>query len=297
MMKKKLNFMTRISIAVCIGILSLTACSNPRYIHSPTVHNATFFRQQGDFKISVAGAGNPAAMLEKDNSHERSYGFDGQAAVAVTNHFMLTASGMYRTEKDRYGNDDLDNGDVPIKVGYTRNMFEAGAGFFAPLGHKTYFNGVVGVGFGQMESTDRAVTPNPVRDRMFDADLMKYYFHPSFNMFFNDYIRMSVAPRFSLLKLNNIKSTYTEAEETLLGYTDARKHSFGLFEPSVVLQTGFRNNDWLKLDFGFNFSSDPFTTRSIDDEYGPYAKQYNVQSRNFMVSVGLSFYPMGNRNR
>jgi hypothetical protein len=62
----------------------------------------------------------------------------------------------------------------------------------------------------------------------------------------------------------------------------------------VLLQTGFKNNDWLKLDFGLNFSTDPFTTSKSDNsEYGVPAetKTYNVQSRNFLLSVGLSVYP------
>ncbi len=280
-----------------ISTLFLAACSNPRYINSPSVHNAAFFRQQGDFKLSAAAAGDPTGLIEEDNGRERSYGFDGQAAVAVTDHFMLTAGGMYRSERDKYNNDDLDNGTTPIKVDYTRSMFELGAGFFTPMGRsqKTYFNGVFGVGFGKMQSNDQANPVNTIRNRNFDADLMKYYFHPSFNMFFNDYIRMSVAPRFSILKLNNIRTNYLEVEENLLGYADARERAFGVFEPSIMLQTGFRNNDWLKLDFGLNFASDPFTLRSIDDDDRVYPKHYNVQSRNMLISVGLSFYPMGNR--
>lgn len=282
--------------------LFLTACSNPRYINSPSVHNAAFLRQQGDFKLSAAGAGNPTKILEniddEEESLNHSYGFDGQAAVAVTDHFMLTASGTYRTERDKYRDDDLfDNADRRIKVDYTRSMFEVGAGFFTPMGQsrKTYFNGVLGVGFGKMRSKDNADPYEAARQRSLDANVMKYYFYPSFNMFFNDYIRMSVAPRFSLLQLNNIKTNYAASEEALLGYTDTRDRMFGLFEPAVLLQTGFRNNDWLKLDFGFNFATDPFTTKSGQYDDRPYAKLYNVESRNFLFSIGLSFYPMGNR--
>lgn len=279
------------------GILFLTACSNPRYINSPSVHNAAFLRQQGDFKISAAGAGNPTKIFSSagndDESLDHSVGFDGQAAVAVTNHFMLTASGTYRDEKDRFNNDDLSNIDRRSDVRYSRHMFDIGAGFYAPMGQRqrVYFNGVVGVGFGKMSSTDAVNPSDDTRFRRYEANTLKYFFHPSFNFFFNDYLRMSIAPRFSLLKLNNIHTNYTSDEEVILGYNDARNKTFGLFEPSLLLQTGFKNNDWLKLDFGFNFASDPFTTKQSDNGNYPNTDTYNVQSRNFLLSIGLSVYP------
>ena len=276
-----------------ISSVVMMGCSNPRYINAPSVHNAAFFKQQGDFKFTVAGSADVTALEEK-NDH-RVHGFDGQAAVAVTNHFMITAGGMYRSERDYFDKDDLlDNANRRTKVNYNRQMFDIGAGFYAPLSQnkKVFFNGVVGVGFGKMESKDNASNFDIARSRMLDAKVTKYFLHPSFNFFFNNYIKMSVAPRFSLLKLSDIQTSYSLSEETLLGYNDARRHTFGLFEPAILLQTGFRNNDWLKLDFGFNFSSDPFTTNKADHDDRPYAKEYNVESRNFLLSVGLSFYPM-----
>lgn len=278
------------------------ACTNPRYINSPSVHNAAFLKQQGDFKFSVAGAGNPVKIIEgidDDSDGEtlnHSYGFDGQAAVAVTNHFMLTASGTYRNEQDRYDDDDLTDIDRGSKVTYNRRMLDIGAGFYAPMGksEKVYFNGVLGVGFGKMSSTDNALPYDAARHRTYDANVTKYFLQPSFNFFFNDYFRMSVAPKFSVLKLNNIKTNYTGTEEVTLGYEYARKRTFSLFEPAVLLQAGFKNNDWLKLDMGFNFASDPFTSNSRSNDY-PDIKTYNVESRNFLFSIGLSFYPMEKR--
>ncbi|MCH5600340.1 hypothetical protein [Niabella ginsengisoli] len=280
-------------------VIFLVACANPRYINSPSVHNAAFLREQGDFKFSVAGAGNPAKIFssisDDDESLDHSAGFDGQAAIAITNHFMLTASGMYRSEKDRYKDDDLSGVDRRTDVGYNRHMFDIGAGFYTRMGQsKGYFNGVAGVGFGKMSSTDNVDPADAARSRRYEANTLKYFLHPSFNFFFNDYLRMSVAPRFSLLKLNNIRTSYTAEEEAILGYNEARNNTFGLFEPSILLQTGFKNNDWLKLDLGFNFAADPFTTKSNgnDDNPTPDVDTYNVQSRNFLLSVGVSVYPM-----
>lgn len=279
--------------------IGLFACTNPRYINSPSVHNAAFLKQQGDFKFSVAGAGNPVAMLNKiddgsdDETLDHSYGFDGQAAVAITDHFMLTASAMVRNEKDKYNEDDLSNTGSNTLVSYKRTMVDIGAGFYSAMGagKKAYFNGVAGVGFGKMSSADNAAPYNAERHRKYEANTVKYFVHPSFNFFFNDYLRMSVAPRFSLLKLNSIKTSYTEDEELKLGYYYARSKTFGLFEPAVLLQAGFKNNDWLKLDMGFNFSSDPFTSGTPDKYGNPNVDHYNVQSRNFLFSLGLSFYP------
>ncbi|WP_346236257.1 hypothetical protein ABDK00_016370 [Niabella insulamsoli] len=301
-MKSYYDCHAKASLFSFIFLALLSACTNPRYIHSPSVHNAAFFKQQGDFKFSAAGAGNPAKIFsgvsdEKENyeSVAHSLGFDGQVAVAVTDHFLLTGSGMYRDEKDWFNDDDLTNVEQDSKVRYSRYSFDIGAGFYTRMGHsdKVYFNGVLGVGFGAMSSTDNINPYDAARFKRYQAHTMKYFLHPSFNFFFNDYLRMSVAPRFSLLKLNNIKTNYTTSEEEILGYDDARRNTFGLFEPAILLQTGFKNNDWLKLDMGFNFSTDPFTTKSNgnDDSPAPDVHTYNVQSRNFLLSLGVSIYP------
>lgn len=298
------NIITNISIAGVLVIALFTSC-NPRYINSPSVHNAAFFRQQGDFKLSGSVAGNPAKVFSAINNIENenevvdhSYGFDGQAAVAVTNHFMLTASAMYRNEKDKYNEDDIGVENLTL-VSYNRQMFDFGAGFYTPMGQseRAYFNGVVGVGFGTMNSKDNALPFKAVRSRNFEANTRKIFFHPSFNIFFNELFRMSIAPRFSLLRLDNIKTNYTNSELVTLGYDQLSGHSFGLFEPSILLQSGFRNADWLKLDFGFNFASNPFLTKTNDYGDPKIDRDYRVQSRNFLISLGLSFYPNSIRRR
>lgn len=295
----KLKIYSAIFYSTLIAIVFLSACTSPRYINSPSAHNAAFLSQRGDFKLSGSATANPFKIfnnLDNEESVDHSYGFDGQAAVAVTNHFMVTASGNYRNEKDKYDDDDMMDTEDNNIVKYNRSMFDVGVGFFTPMGasEKVYFNGVVGVGFGKMSSSDDIQPYEQVRHRTYDANTMKYFLHPSFNFFFNDYLRMSIAPRFSLLKLSNIKTSYAGEEEAVLGYSYARTKTFGLFEPSILLQTGFRNNDWLKLDFGFNFATRPFTSKFKDDSY-PDIDTYNLKSRNFLFSLGLSFYPMNRR--
>lgn len=281
-------------------VIIICSCSNPRYIHSPSVHNAAFLRQQGDFKFTVAGAVNPETVFEDASDTgggEESYGFDGQAAVAVTDHFFIAGGGYIRREEDRYGEDDLEIVSTGTRVGYKRSMFDIGAGLYTPMGQsdRVYFNGLLGVGFGKMEIDDVASAGDALRARKFDANFTKFNIHPSFNFFFNDYLRMSVAPKFSIMKLNKIESTYSALEEQSLGYDEARENTFGLFEPAILLQTGFRGAEWLKLDFGFNFSSDPFTTNNDDGGPTPESDTYNVKSRNFLFSLGLSFYPQARR--
>lgn len=280
---------------ILIVVLFFGACNNPRYINAPSAHNAAFLKQRGDFKISVAASGNPLSLIAEDNDQAFNVGIDGQAAVAVTDHFVITAGVMDRTERNNYSNDDLfKNESRNTRIEYKRTIFDIGAGFFTPVSgsKKVYFNGVAGVGFGKIQSKDDADPYSVERSRIYNADVLKYYFNPSFNFFFNNYFRMSVAPRVSVLSFNNINTTYSQEEETMLDYGIARKKAFFLFEPSLLLQTGFRNNDWLKLDFGFNFSSNPFTFTSSDESHSSvYPKFYNLNSRNIIFSLGLSFYP------
>ncbi|MFT3902434.1 MAG: hypothetical protein QM727_04640 [Niabella sp.] len=278
-----------------IAIVAICSCNNPRYISSPSVANAAFFRQQGDFKFSASASGNPFSVLndEDDDDDANNYhGFDVQGAVALSNHFLIQAGGMYRSETDRFDTDDLLSENTRSKVGYTRSMFDVGAGFYVPMSAsgRVYLNGVVGVGFGKSSSTDRGYPT--ARTIEWKADVIKYYLQPSFNMFFNDYVRMSVVPRVSILDHQNIESGYTEEQEIRLGYDKVRRKNLTLFEPSILLQTGFRNNRWLKLDFGLHFSSDPLKVRASNYNAAPIVTDVDkLNARNFAASIGLSFYP------
>jgi hypothetical protein len=60
-------------------------------------------------------------------------------------------------------------------------------------------------------------------------------------------------------------------------------HYAPLFEPSIVLQAGFRRLEALKVDLGFHASSAP----DIGAD--------NLRSRPLLISLGVSLYPFTKR--
>lgn len=285
-------------IPMIMSALFFAGCSvtNPRYVNAPSVPNTTFFEQKGDMKFSAAGAFSPGTIEKYDYRTESGttfqrekssvYGFDGQAAFALTDHFMLAVDGFYRSEFDRFNDDDLNALNNRSEITYERKMINGALGFYGPLGYsrRAYFNFLAGVGVGRVVSDDEGFLNNSQKDfRYHNADLFRVNLHPSFNFFFSDYFRMSLAPRFSFLKYSNINTNYTGAQLTTIQYDALPDHFLPLFEPSLVLQAGFPGANWLKLDMGFNFSSNP--------DIGAY----NLNSRSFMLSFGLSIYPFAPR--
>ncbi|MBZ4189650.1 hypothetical protein [Niabella beijingensis] len=285
-------------------IFFLASCSstNPRYINSPAVHNASFFRQKGDLKLSGAFAANPDNLFSSldldsnDNSSSRSLGFDIQAAYAITDHFLIQASGLRRFEKDLFDNDDLMDVNSDSKITYTRSMIDIGAGFYTAMGGsgKVYFNGVLGAGFGSSKSTDTGIPTE--RRRHIDFDFIKYRLTPSFNFFFTENARLSVAPQFSILTANSFRTNYSEEEQSRLGYNSIKNRGRLFFEPSMLFQAGFPKLPWMKFDVGAHFATNPLAASSNDDNPPTVYENREVRSRRFLLSLGLSFYPFEGRS-
>ncbi len=284
-------------IIILTALFLLQSCSttNPRYVSSPSVPNTTFFREKGDMKFAVSGSAAPFSLEKYNYSNNKDYnrnrrsvyGVDGQAAFALSNHFMVAVDGVVRNEEDKYNKDDLDVTNDRSVIGYNRKMINGAIGVYAPLGvsQRAWFNFLAGIGVGRSTSQDNGYIGSSLKtNRYLNANLFKINLHPSFNFFFSEYFRMSVAPRFSFLKYNNIQTNYSHADLKTTQYEALEGHYLPLFEPSIILQSGFPGADWLKLDMGFHFSSDP--------DIGAY----NLNSRNFLFSLGFSIYPYKRRD-
>lgn len=250
-------------------------------------------------KFSGAVSVNPSTFNQdftsEDDDVDNSIGFDGQAGFALSNHFLIEVGGLYRNETDYFSDDDLGITTSGSKIGYKRSMFNLGLGYYTAmgLGGKNYFNLVLDGGIGKMSSTDDSDPYTTARHKTYEANLLKLSLKPSFNFFFNDVFKMSFAPRFALLKLNNITTTYSTTEEETLGYYTARDKFLPMFEPSLHLQTGPRSANWLKFDLGFNFATNPLT--GGNDDTSPVVESYDLYSRRFLLTFGLSFYPFERR--
>lgn len=147
---KKIKIMKNLTCLTVITAIILCSCSNPRFVNSPTVHNASFFRQKGDMKFSGAVSLNPSAgdksLTGPDDNTHNTIGFDGQAAFALSDHFLIQADAMYRKEKDAFGSDDILGTDTRSKINYTRSLFDLGVGYYTAMGQsdRAYLNIVAG---------------------------------------------------------------------------------------------------------------------------------------------------------
>lgn len=285
-------------------ILFFASCgsTNPRYINNPSVHNASFFREKGDLKISGAAAANPNKLFSNmrydstiNGKLDKNVGFDVQAAYAFTDHFFLEAGAMYRSEKDRFRDDDIDTNDGSM-IDYTRSMFDVGFGYYRPIGssRRAFFNLSLGAGFGASKSTDIGIPSQ--RRRTHDFNFVKYRLTPSFNFFFTENARLSIAPRISLLSTNGIKTNYTEDELDRLGYDNLPRMLNMNFEPSILFQSGFPKLPWMKLDAGFHFATNPYDVNATATD-GTLTNRKKLRSRKFLMSLGFSFYPFDSKYR
>lgn len=288
-------------LCIVTAIIVLCSCSNPRYINSPSAYNASFFRQQGDMKFSASASINPSTFnrdFTSDNDDvDNSVGFDGQAGFALSDHFLIELGGMYRHETDHFNDDDITNTSTATRINYKRSLFHAGLGYYTPMGAtgKNYFNLVVNGGLGKISSTDDADPYSAARHRTYSANLFKLSLNPAFNFFFNDAFRMSFAPRFALLRLDQINTNYTLNEEKILGYNTAQNGFMPIFEPSLHLQAGPRSAKWLKFDLGFNFATNPLVNNNTNSGTPVVTESYDLYSRGFLLTFGLSFYPFEKR--
>lgn len=283
-------------------VLLLTACSNPRYINSPSAHTGIFFKEKGDFKFSGAASFNPAGITnsytinDTNDSKKTSFGFDAQGAVAVTDHFLISLGGFYRQEKDRFRKDDIgptSSSKTGSEARYNRSMVNLGLGFYTPLGtsKRTFINIIASGGLGKVTSTDDGTPFLTARHRYYDANFVKFSLQPQFNFFLSDVFRMSFDPKLSFMRFNNIKTNYTTAEEVSLGYDVVRAYTLPMFEPSILFEFGPRSADWLKFDLGLNFSTNPLKSSNDSPTPGGIYEQYEIHSRPFLLSAGISVYP------
>ncbi|HEX7755841.1 MAG TPA: hypothetical protein VF421_10885 [Niabella sp.] len=285
-------------LTISAFVFFLISCSAvPRYINSPEVQNAAFFREKGGLKLGAAFAANPDKLFadqEAENStirgRDKSLGVDVQAAYALTDHFFIQAAGMHRWEKDLFNKDALSDNEGSV-VTYTRSMYDLGAGFYTAVNAngKIYFNGVLGAGFGTSKSEDLGYPEE--RKRRYDFDFVKYYIAPSFQFFFTEYARLAVTPRFSLLTASHIQTNYSSEELNLLNYYTLPGKAKVFFEPGLLFQAGLPNVPWLKLDVGAQVATNPLTGKHYDTQPPVAEESWKLRSRRFLLSLGLSFYP------
>lgn len=286
-MKTKLTFALSALVGLC-------ACTSSNYINSPAAHNAAFLREKGDLELTASGAVN-SGLVNEDKWHKgHSYGFDVQGAYAVTNNFYLAGGVTFRDEKDGGGEyfSNTDSIYISRSNNFNRFLVTVGGGYYKKIGQsgRAYLNLAAGASYGHMKRDDRSSPLFEQDDQQYSANLIKYHLFPFFNFYINDYFRFSIAPRLYLADYINVKaSMQTENNQHMLEIL--QNNTMFYFEPSIMLQTGFKKDGRLKLNFGLNFATDPLRFSGTDDTGHSQLEGFkNMRSRTFLFTVGISHY-------
>ena len=116
---KPIRIFTLTTIAGCM----LFSCTTYRYIYTASPPDIPLFKEKSESKVTAYYSGNRSGNLTNKYAH----GFDLHGAYALSNHWAVTASYLFRREKDYYTtlNSIFDSSDVR----YKRNILDAGVGY------------------------------------------------------------------------------------------------------------------------------------------------------------------------
>lgn len=261
-------------------LLSLFAvsCSVPRYIYAPSIPVTPFFEEKGEASLS----GNYATPGQGDSQKSSGNGFDLQGAYAITSKLAITANFSQRREKEAYSymEDRLYDIFDSSVINYRRRMFEAGVGYVLPVDRlKTVYMGIfAGFGGGKLTILDQGLDNNSSGySRTYENRLLKWYLQPAFNAHAGRYFRFSLAWRLSFVRYGSPRTSYTEDELKYYDFDRIHKRILFLSEPSTQMQFIIPDLEWLRLDGGLIFCSDPHKSRKL-------------KSRFMTPFVGLSFH-------
>ncbi|MEI9807293.1 MAG: hypothetical protein WDO16_05080 [Bacteroidota bacterium] len=267
--------MRNASLFLLASIIFFTSCNSPRYIYTPSPPNNPYFTEKGQSKLAAyysSGGDDNTISGEKNN------GLDVQGAYAISNNWALTAGYSGRKERGVYSYAEYNFFDSSV-VDYKRSLVDMGGGYFLALNERrtVSFNLFGGLGFGKFSFTDKGIDKMRAGyNRFHSSNIVKWYAQPSLNALPGKYFRASFIFKFSFLHYGNISTSYTSDELQYFFLDKINNKTLFFFEPSFNMQIGIPKCDWLKIDGGFTFSTDPYDNNS------------RIEARSFNASVGLS---------
>lgn len=262
-------------IITVFTVLLFASCSSPRFASSPTAHNVPVLTKQQDSKLSFNYSTNADARKSDDRyNRNKANGFDIQGAYAITNHIGVQASYFSRGERTYAKNDNYFDSSV---VKYKRNLFEFGAGYFAPIDKtdKMFFQVFAGVGFGKFNFTDNGKDKSQLLySRFHNADITKFYLEPAVTYkSASEVFAASLSTRFSVIKFRKVQTNYSTQERDHFNLDSIGRFSSIFFEPAFINSYGFNQLPGLRLEYQIGLSL--LMSRNI------------IDYRTFNFSIGL----------
>lgn len=228
-------------LLLIIVILILASCNTPRYIYSPSAHNAPVLTKKGDSKIGAVYSTNAVGQETRDGVEidNRSRGYDLQGAVAITDNFAIQAAHAYRWEKTEGGPDSTN-------LKYKRNLTEIGLGYYMPINDKknTFFQVFAGAGLGRFSFTDVDKTGSYYHQ----ANITKIYLQPAILFKSKGSFSTSISMRFSGTNYSKVKTNYSPAQLDNYHLENLNSRAKWFFEPASVTSFGFKGLPGLRFE-------------------------------------------------
>lgn len=222
---------------VLFALLLLSSCA-PVYV--PNIRNSPMFTKAGEVQAAFQ-VGN---------------GYEGQAAVSVTNHIGIMTNYSY-INRDRYNSDK--------KNGYLKHhLFEGGIGYFRNTSDM-FFEVFAGYGKGEGSSYDTYAFFGTSTVQA-TGKYQRYFLQPAFGLN-KKAMNVSFVPRFSLVD-------FTEFSDENISYKDT-KPGYLFFEPAVIGRVNMTNH------FFFTFQGG--ASVPLDEIY------FDHRSLQFSAGFGLKF--------
>lgn len=255
-------------------LLLLSSCHVNHYLYAPSVPQAPMLNSKGEMNItgmvSVGATGHSTA----DSGYN--YGFDLQAAYALSDHLAITASFARRNEKDVYESGTLYSS-YPANLWYRRNTMELGLGYFTSIDSddEVFFDLYGGYGFGKyrLRENDRPAGGSTLQTHT--TSIAKFYLQPGFHFNVSDMSQAGLSLRFTAANYYHIMSDYTAEQEKSYHMATIRNTTFVYLEPSLAVRLWVPHSPWIK------FQTELSTSIKLNNEAFHYRKSY--------VSFGLSF--------
>lgn len=225
------------SIILFFVSFSLYSCYSPRYVYSPSTQNIPLLHKKNDLEFAGFYSGSINAFAEKRNN---SYGFDINAAWAISNHFAAILNESFGWEKNG-DNDSFFPSDSSI-LSYKRNFTEIGAGYFINARHneKMQFQLFGGIAFGSSDINDDYFSNNVWMSKYHNSNITKIFIQPA--IIYNPLKNFSgaLASRITEVIFTHIHTNYTPVELDNYILDSLIVSPVFFWEPAVSYTFGFK---------------------------------------------------------
>lgn len=272
--------MKRISLFCYLLICAtgLLSCGSPRYVYAPSLPTP-ILTQKGEMRVAGFYAGE-GTQKETGEKHE---GYELQASYAISDHLALHLSHNHRNERTIYSDPTGGYGSGIFKYSdtyYKRRMTQVAVGYTQPIGTERGSSVSLSLGLakGYAHMLENGIDKDDFPySAVFNNRLFRVYTEPAFRIRFGNAVRLTITGRISAVRFSERRNSFSAEAFKLLELDRVQNKWEGFFEPSAYWQIGLPRLSWLKLEFGFQFCSDP---------------QVNVvEARSFTPFIGLAFDP------